>query len=135
MPKCALFSIRYFILQPLTGEQLSLTTSNRAEGVRLDVAANGFWGGRYERTLFDIKVFNPYALSYRHTPLPTLYRQQENIKKCAYERVLEVKHALFIPLVMLLTGGLSKAANNMYKRLASLLREKLLYIYITTIII
>ena len=92
-------------LQPLTGEQLSLATSNRAEGARLDVAANGFWGGRYERALFDVKVFNPYAPSYRHTPLPTLYRQQENMKKRAYEqRVLEVEHASFTPLVMSLTG-------------------------------
>ena len=110
-------------LQPLTGEQLSLATSNRAEGARLDVAANGFWGGRYERALFDVKVFNPYA--YRHTPLPALYRQQENMKKRAYEqRVLEVEHASFTPLVMSLTGGLSKAANSTYKRLASLLTAK-----------
>ena len=68
-------------LQPLTGEQLSLATSNRAEGARPDVAANGFWGGRYERALFDVKVFNPYAPSYRHTPLLALYRQ---LKKCGY---------------------------------------------------
>ena len=112
-------------LQPLTGEQLSLATSNRAEGARLDVAANGFWGGRYEHALFDVKVFNPYAPSYRHTLLPALYRQQENMKKRAYEqRVLEVEHASFTPLVMSLTGGLSKAANSTYKRLASLFTAK-----------
>ena len=37
-------------LQPLTGEQLTYTTANVEDGARLDIAANGFWGGRYERT-------------------------------------------------------------------------------------
>ena len=40
----------------MTGEQVCLATSNLAEGACLDVAANGFWGGRYERALFDAKV-------------------------------------------------------------------------------
>ena len=106
-------------------KQLSLATSNRAEGARLDVTANGFWGGRYERALFNVKVFNPYTPSYRRTPLPTLYRQQENMKKRAYEqRVLKVQHVSFTPLVMSLTGGLSKAANSTYKRLTNLLTAK-----------
>ena len=47
------------------------------------------------------------------------------MKKRAYEqRVLEVEHASFTPLVMSLTGGLSKAANSTYKRLSSLLTAK-----------
>ena len=31
------------------------------EGARLDIAANGFWGGTFERTYFDVRVFNPHA--------------------------------------------------------------------------
>ena len=31
------------------------------DGARLDVAANGFWGGRFERAFFDVRVFNPHA--------------------------------------------------------------------------
>ena len=33
-------------LQPLNGEQLSTRMANTDDGARLDVAANGFWGGR-----------------------------------------------------------------------------------------
>ena len=41
-------------LQPITGEALSGASAITEDGARLDVAANGFWGGR-----FDVKVFNP----------------------------------------------------------------------------
>ncbi len=43
-------------LQPLTGETMSHRTSNSNEGARLDIAVNGFWGGRYEKTFLDVRV-------------------------------------------------------------------------------
>ena len=39
-------------------------TSNAQDGARLDIVANGFWGGRFERTYFDVRVFNPHAPSH-----------------------------------------------------------------------
>ncbi len=36
----------------------------------------------------------------------------------------EVEHVTFVPIVMSATGGLSKQATNLYKRLASLLADK-----------
>ena len=47
-------------LQPNTGEALSGASAITEDGTRLDVAANGLWGGR-----FDVKVFNPHAPSNR----------------------------------------------------------------------
>ena len=109
-------------LQPITGEALSGASAITEDGARLDVAANGFWGGRFERAFFD--VFNPHAPSNRH-PLSSCYRKHENIMKRAYkQRVREVKHGSFTPLVMSLTGGLGNAATTCYKRLASLLYSK-----------
>ena len=88
------------------------------------MAASGFWGGQYERAFFDVRVFNPYAPSNRQ-PLATCYRKHENIKKRAYEqRVREIEHSSFTPLVLSLTGGLGKAATVCYKRLASMLSSK-----------
>ncbi len=59
-------------------------------------------------------------------PLPTCYRKHENIKKRAYEqRVWEVKHGSFTPLVMSLTGGLGNATKVCYKRLALMLASKI----------
>ncbi len=50
-------------LQPLTGEAMTRATSNTADGAILDIAVNGFWGGRFERTFLDVRVFNPHAPS------------------------------------------------------------------------
>ena len=88
-------------LQPITGEHLSGASANTQDGARLDIAANGLWGGRYERTFFDVRVFNPHALSNRQSNPAACYRKHEKTKKRAYEqRVLEVEHSSFTPLVM-----------------------------------
>ena len=57
-------------LQPLSGESLNNCTANTDDHVCLDIAANGLWGGRYERTFMDVHVFNPmHILSSRpHSP-------------------------------------------------------------------
>ena len=36
------------VLQPITGEVLAYATANTQNDARLDIAANGFWGGRFE---------------------------------------------------------------------------------------
>ena len=112
-------------LQPITGEPLTYATANVQDGARLDIAANGFWGGRFERAFFDVKVFNPYAPSNRLTQPSSSYRAHENSKKRMYEqRIREIEHSSFTPLVMSLTGGLGREAHAAYKRLASLLASK-----------
>ena len=112
-------------LQEITTEQLPLRSANTTEGARLDIAANGVWGGRRERMYADVRVFNPLAPSNRQMTLDKCFLKHEKEKKRAYEqRVREVEHATFIPLVMSATGGLAKEATNFYKRLASLLAEK-----------
>ncbi len=106
-------------------ETLNGATSNVQEGARLDIAANGFWGGRFERTYFDVRVFNPHAKSHRQSSLSTCYRKQEGIKKRAYEqRIREVEHSSFTPLVFSATGGMANEATAFYKRLASCLATK-----------
>ncbi len=112
-------------LQPVSQEALRGASANRQDGARLDIAANGFWGGTFERTYFDVRVFNPLAPSNRHTQLSSAYRKHERIKKRAYEqRIREIEHATFTPLVLSATGGLGNEANTFYKRLASLLATK-----------
>ena len=54
-------------------------------GKRLDICARGFWGGRMETAFFDVRVFNPFAVSAVTTPLPQLYRHHENDKRRKYE--------------------------------------------------
>ena len=112
-------------LQPLQGEALHNQSSNRQSGAHLDIAADGFWGSRHERAFFDVRVFNPYAPSNRNSQLTTCYRSHENAKKRSYDqRIREVEHGSFTPLVLSCTGGMGRAAINTYKRLATLISTK-----------
>ncbi len=55
-------------------------------------------------------------------------------KKRAYEqRIIEVEHASFTPIVLSASGGLAKGATIFYKRLATMLAEKWDQPYSTTI--
>ena len=49
-------------LQTITNEILSGASCNSQDGARLDIAANGICGGSFERTYFDVRVFDPYSL-------------------------------------------------------------------------
>ena len=112
-------------LQPVAPNQLHGSSANIQDGARLDIAANGVWGGRLERTNFDVRVFNPIAPSNRNLPPSTAYRKHEREKKRAYEqRVREVEHSSFTPLVLSASGGMGTEATIFYKRLASLLAGK-----------
>ena len=120
-------------LQPLPGEALRGASASTEECARLDIAANGFWGGRFERAFFDVRVFNPHAPSNRHPQPATCYRRHENEKKRVYEqRIRDIEHGSFAPLVMSVTGGMGRIATTVYKRLASMLSNKWNQPYATT---
>ena len=100
------------------------STANIQEGARLDIAMNGFWGERTERCFLDVRVFNPHAPSNAGS-ISAVYRRHENAKRRAYgQRVREVEHASFTPVVLSATGGLAPEATTFYRRLASLLASK-----------
>ena len=71
-------------LQPVTGELLNGASANTHDGARLDIAANGFWGGKFERTYFDVRVFNPHAPTNKQQSLSSTYKKHERIKIRAY---------------------------------------------------
>ena len=98
-------------LQHLSGEVLHGNTANRDKGDRLDIAADDFWGPGRERNYVDIRVFNPFAPVNKKPSLATVYRRHEKEKKRSYnQRVTEVEHSSFSPLVFSLTGVMAKEA-------------------------
>ena len=112
------------VLQPLSGENLRFKTSAREEDARVDVSARGFWT-RGSRAFLDVRVFNPIARSYKSKSLESAYRQNENEKKRRYsERVREVEHGSFTPLVFTAFGGMGRECDRFYKQLANKLSEK-----------
>ena len=95
-------------LQTLTGESMNLKTANVTDEARLDVKARGFWGSTSTK---DIVKFNHFS-------------QHEQVKRSYDQRIREVEHGTFTPLVFSSTGGVGKTANIFYRRLASHLSVK-----------
>ena len=78
-----------------------------------------------ERAFVDVHIFNPFAPSNVASSLSACYKKHKNTKKRAYgQRIREIEHASFTPVVMSATGGLAHEATYFYKRLASLLSHK-----------
>ena len=71
-------------LQPLSGEALRFKTANSDFNARLDIVVNGFWDGRFERSFFYVRVFNPGAPS--NCPFKSAYHRHEKEKRCQYEQ-------------------------------------------------
>ena len=95
-------------LQAVTTEHLTGATANSQDGARLDISANGVWGGRSEKTYFDVRIFNPYAPSNKNMAPSACYKKHEREKKRAYEqRVREIEHSSFTPLVLAATASMS----------------------------
>ena len=104
------------VLQTLTGEVFTSRSTNTTDGARLDIAANGFWGGRSEKCFFDVRVFNPHAPSNSQIPLDKCFKKHEMEKRRNYsQRIQHVEHASFTPLVLSASGGMAKEATVFYK--------------------
>ena len=122
------------ILEPLQEEQFRSTSTSTVDGAQLDIAASGFWGGRFERTFFDVQVFNPNVQSNRLSSLPSLYRRHERQKRHKYEqRIRDVERATFCPLIWSTSGGAGPAATSFLKRLADQISARTDEAYGTTI--
>ncbi len=86
------------------------------------------------KTFLDVRVFNPHAPSNSNTSINNCYSKHQKEKKRAYEqRILEVEHASFTPIVLSATGGMAKQSTSFYKRLASVLADKWDYKYSQTL--
>ena len=86
-------------LQPVSGEDLT-RSANVADAARLDIRARGFWDCSAQDAFFDVRVFHPFAPTYRSSSLALIYRQHERKKMNEYgARVREIEHGCFTPLV------------------------------------
>ena len=65
------------------------------------------------------------AVSYRDLEPQQIYRIHENEKKRLYsEKVLDIEHGTFTPLVFTTTGGMGKECLNYHSRLGQLIAIK-----------
>ena len=107
-------------LQPTLLEEVLMSRSASIEDyVRLNIAVNGFWEElRFERALFDVRIFNPHTPSNHNALVATTYRWHKREKRLQYEeRFQEVERSSFVPFVLLCTGGAGPCATVVMKRL------------------
>ena len=98
-------------LETLTGEVLS-SSANSSDEARLDFSARGFWQ-KGPKAFFEVRVFNPFAKSHLNQKLNTAFKTKsnENEKKRMYnQRIIEIEHGSFSPLVFTPYGGTGREA-------------------------
>ena len=108
------------LLQKLTGEQLTkYKTANRGEGAKSDLRVRDFWTDA-KSAFFDVRVFYPHAASHQSKSIKALCKSIALTKKREYEeRIVQVEHGNFTPLIFPSSGGMGDEATVVLKKLAS----------------
>ena len=111
-------------LAPLTGEDLDSRTAKTTNEARLDIRGRKVWE-RGQQTLLDLRVFDPNACRYLNKLLQQCHVMNEKEKKRAHnERVLQIEHGTFTPLVFSIYGSTGRECHAFYSSLSNLLSEK-----------
>ena len=89
-------------------EPVLVNHTGQQEELRADVSARGVWQPM-QRVFFYVKVFHPFAPSYRKQTLESTFRSMENQKKLKYNRkILQNEYGTFTPLIFSCNGGMSR---------------------------
>ena len=108
-------------LQPLEGE---LITGLMGEEARPDIRARGFWRSA-QNAYFDIRVTNANSTSQSNMSAAKIYAKHEAEKKRNYnQRIMQVEHGSFTPLVFSVNGGMAPECEKFHKHLAEKIAEK-----------
>ena len=103
------------IVFPPTHVKYRTTTTTTTTGVWM----------RGARAFFDVRVFNPLAPSYLNSTLKAAHKTNEKSKKREYnDRILQIEHGSFTPLVFSTFGGMSVECGNFYNKVAEKIAEK-----------
>ena len=111
-------------LQPLDGEVFEYKSANKDDDARSDIKCMGFWS-KLRQAFFDVKVVSPYARSYCDMPISRLLVSAEKSKSREYrERILNVEHGDFNPLVFTTTGAMAPQCQIVIRRIAEKISER-----------
>jgi hypothetical protein len=110
-------------LQPVTGGNFQ-RSANINDDARPDVRARGFWRDG-QNAYFDVRVTNPECLSQRDKTVRTILKNHEAEKKRQYnQRIMQIEHGTFTPLVFTTTGVMAPECLMFHKALAHKISEK-----------
>ena len=99
-------------LQPLEGEIINGLIGVNAKP---DVRARGFWR-EGQNAFFDVRITNTNSESQRHLPSEKIFTKHEREKKRQYNnRIMNVEHGTFTPLMFSVNGGMAKECLKFHK--------------------
>ena len=108
-------------LQPLDGENINGLTGDEA---RPDLRARGFWR-HGQNAYFDVRVTNTNSVSQSNMTAAKIYAKHEKEKKKNYnQRIMQVEHGTFTPLIYSVNGGIGPECEQFHKHLAERIAEK-----------
>ena len=106
-------------------ESCSLTGRPIPNQMPVKISVHVVFGVQGKMHFFDIRVFHPNASNNHSTTTAAAYRKHETAKKREYaQRIREVEHGVFTPLVFSTTGGMGRETATFYKRLADKIASK-----------
>ena len=122
-------------LVPLSGEAKFCRSANVSPEARLDVSARSFFGDQFSRTMFDVRIFHPNALSVRMVPVASQYVQHEKANRGANMSSASetFEGASLVTLVLSTSRGMDRSAAVTFKRLSATLVEKVGLSYAATV--
>ena len=105
-------------LQPVNNRSNFSRSANISQEARLDVRARGFWRPG-QNAFFDVRITNETSDSQRDSTVASILRKHETEKKRQYnQRVLEVEHGSFTPLIFTTSGAMGYECHKFHKALA-----------------
>ena len=108
-------------LQPLEGEIINGLTGVNAKP---DVRARGFWR-EGQKVFFNVRITNTNSESQRHLTSEKIFTKHEREKKRQYNnRIMNVEHGTFTPLVFSVNGGMAKECLKFHKFVAEKIANK-----------
>ena len=108
-------------LQPIVMERLDGLTGDNSHP---DIRARGVWRPA-QNAYFDVRLTNVNAESQKHLTVQTILMKHEREKKRAYNnRIMNVEHGTFTPLVFSLTGGEGPETSTFHKYIARKIADK-----------
>ena len=111
-------------LLPLESANFRSIQGNLAEKARLDISATGLWGP-FQKTMFDVRIFHPYAKSYENQKIADVYtRHEQEMWRNYQQRVLLTQKASFTPLAYCTDRRMGKEAQQFHKKVAHMMADK-----------
>ena len=102
-------------LQPLTNEHLERGAIN-TDSTRLDVRARGFWRRGQNAFIDVVRVTNPGAATQSQKLIEKILQKNE--------RIMNVEHGTFTPLMFTVLGGMGQENEKYHKHLADKIATK-----------